>query len=193
MYGKLAQNPEFNSHAIIDVSELDNYISKYDVIDTIELSRMSSSNITDDALDNVNGSNSLLITYNEKHNLPADSNKFRGKKNVSVSIASGITAYSRIFMSQFKNNPNFILLYTDTDSLFIIGDLDPEWIGKNLGQFKLEAEYEEIVFISPKFYGGITTDGEVVIKIKGFKNKISFEEMKSLLNKDKSLELNQEL
>jgi hypothetical protein len=29
--------------------------------------------------------------------------------NVSIGIASAITAYARIHMSQFKNNPNFIL------------------------------------------------------------------------------------
>lgn len=31
--------------------------------------------------------------------------------NVSIGIASAITAYARIHMSQFKNNPNFILFW----------------------------------------------------------------------------------
>jgi hypothetical protein len=39
--------------------------------------------------------------------------------NVSINIASAITAYARIHMSQFKNNPNFNLFYNDTDSIYI--------------------------------------------------------------------------
>jgi hypothetical protein len=39
--------------------------------------------------------------------------------NVSIGIASAITAYARIHMSQFKNNPKINLYYTDTDTLLI--------------------------------------------------------------------------
>jgi hypothetical protein len=39
--------------------------------------------------------------------------------NVSIGIASAITAYARIHMSQFKNNPDYNLYYTDTDSVYI--------------------------------------------------------------------------
>jgi hypothetical protein len=37
-------------------------------------------------------------------------------------------------MTDYKNNPNYKLLYTDTDSAFIIGELPQELIGKELGQ-----------------------------------------------------------
>lgn len=40
--------------------------------------------------------------------------------NISIGIAAAITAYARIFMSQFKNNPNFNLYYSDTDSAYIL-------------------------------------------------------------------------
>ena len=38
--------------------------------------------------------------------------------NNSIAIASAITAYARVFMSIFKNNPDFNLYYGDTDSAF---------------------------------------------------------------------------
>ena len=39
--------------------------------------------------------------------------------NVNIAIASAITAYARIHMSQFKNRDDFILYYSDTDSIYI--------------------------------------------------------------------------
>ena len=66
--------------------------------------------------------------------------------NNSVAIASAITAYSRVYMSVFKNNPNFKLYYSDTDSLFVDKYLNDELVGQELGQFKLENEFKEIVF-----------------------------------------------
>jgi hypothetical protein len=132
--------------------------------------------------------NTFLLSYS-----PKNSNEltFEDFKN-SISIASAITAYSRVFMSKFKNN---LLYYGDTDSAFIEGELDPSLIGKELGQFKLEYTFKEAVFFCfarPKIYAGITTDGRYICKIKGFKNSqdVPFETMKSLLNKDSSLSLN---
>ena len=39
--------------------------------------------------------------------------------NISIGIASAITAYSRIHMTQFKNNSDYNLYYSDTDSIYI--------------------------------------------------------------------------
>ena len=95
-------------------------------------------------------------------------------------------------MSRFKNNPAFILLYSDTDSAFIEGILPKEMIGPLLGQFKLENNFKEIVFLGPKIYSGITNTGKLITKIKGYKNAkdLSFDQIKSLLHKDSNLELN---
>ena len=57
---------------------------------------------------------------------------------------------------------------------------------------KLENVYNDICFLSPKVYGGITTQDKEIIKIKGYKNTpavIRFNEFKSLLIKDTTLNL----
>ena len=38
----------------------------------------------------------------------------------SIATASGITSYSRAFMSTFKNNHKFNVVYTDTDSIMSV-------------------------------------------------------------------------
>lgn len=72
------------------------------------------------------------------------------------------------------------LFYMDTDSTDFSYPLDPKFIGKGLGQMKLEHIFDDAVFFTPKVYGGITDNYEYV-KTKGLKNKIKFDELKTLL------------
>jgi hypothetical protein len=106
----------------------------------------------------------------------------------NVSLASAVTAYARIFMSEFKNNPNFRLFYTDTDSAFIDGELPEHLIGKELGQFQIENKYNKFIGLGPKVYGGITIENAEVIKAKGMINKPTFKELEILLNEHGYLE-----
>jgi hypothetical protein len=115
-----------------------------------------------------------------------------------VPIALSISAYARIHMSYFKTLSSVKLYYTDTDSIDIDKELDSSLIGSKLGQMKLEDVFKESVYIAPKVYGGIgekgsSYDKEIyeLVKAKGYKNRILFTEVKSLLNKDSVLELNQ--
>lgn len=109
-----------------------------------------------------------------------------------MSVASAITAYSRVFMSQYKNIPGFKILYTDTDCLFTEKPLDPKVMGNKLGQWKQENVFDKIVLLAPKVYGGVTTDGREITKVKGLKNKISFNQLEKLLKKDSSIKIDQE-
>ena len=95
---------------------------------------------------------------------------------VSISIASAVTAYSRVYMSQFKNNYMYNLYYSDTDSIFIDKYLPT---GNELGQFKLEYVLKEGLFLGPKIYAGITNDDKYICKIKGYKkpNEVSFNDL----------------
>lgn len=68
--------------------------------------------------------------------------------NVNIAIASAITAYGRIFMSKFKNNPEIILLYTDTDSIFILSPLSPDLVSDTaLGQMKFVGAFNSGIFL----------------------------------------------
>ena len=75
-------------------------------------------------------------------------------------------------MKEFKNNPNFNLYYTDTDSIVINHPLPDEMVGPELGQFKLEYEITDAIFLAPKVYGIITTDGEQILKVKGLTKEV---------------------
>jgi hypothetical protein len=178
LFGRFSLQYDLPEHLLLTDKEFKDLsmdrLGNIDLLDTIELSN-----------------NRLLYSILDKNkysNIEAD-DKF--SKDISISISAAITAYARIFMSKFKNNPNFILLYTDTDSLFIIGDLPEDLIGKELGQFKVEYNFKKLVILSPKVYGGILDDGTEIIKVKGLKkdsiNKyLTVDILESLLYKDTS-------
>jgi DNA polymerase type B, organellar and viral len=101
----------------------------------------------------------------------------------NVAVASAITAYSRIHMENLKKFcmvNNIKIFYFDTDSIFTDKPLPDFMVGKELGQLKLEYIFKEAVFLGPKIYAGVTTDNNYICKVKGFKNKVSFNDMKSL-------------
>ena len=107
--------------------------------------------------------------------------------NVSVSIAAAITAYSRIHMSQFKNNPKINLYYTDTDSIYTDSNLDESLISdNNLGSLKLENIVDKAIFLAPKLYCLITESEQFIHKVKGLKQEteIQFKDFENLLIKD---------
>ena len=91
---------------------------------------------------------------------------------VDINVASAITAGGRMWMSYFKNNPNFNLYYSDTDSAVIDKELPSFMVGGALGQFKLEYVVKRVVFLAPKVYGLITDNGEEIIKIKGMTHDV---------------------
>ena len=105
--------------------------------------------------------NKVLISY-------TNSNKISDSSlNVNISIGIATSSYAIIHMSKFKNNPNFNIYYSDTDSFYIDKPLDSKYIGRKLGQFKLEYIFTDAVFLAPKVYGGITEDGQEITKVKG--------------------------
>jgi len=111
--------------------------------------------------------------------------------NVSIGIAAAITAYARIHMSQFKNNSNFNLYYTDTDSIYIDKPLSDDLVNnKILGKMKLENVLTDAIFLAPKVYYLITESGEHIYKVKGLKHgvKLTLENFENLLFEDSLLE-----
>ena len=114
--------------------------------------------------------------------------------NVSIAIAAAITAYARIHMSQFKNNPKIRLYYTDTDSIYTDSDLDQFFIDdKILGKLKLEYICKEAIFLAPKVYCLLTVDNEIIYKAKGLKHEVelTISDFEYLLHKDTLLKKSQ--
>ena len=46
--------------------------------------------------------------------------------------------------------PEYTLYYSDTDSIDIDKPLPEEYVGNELGQFKLEDIFDEAVYLAPK-------------------------------------------
>ena len=87
-----------------------------------------------------------------------------------------VTSYARIFMNNIKliiiNNGGKIY-YTDTDSLVIdINSLQfiRQYIGNEIGKFKIEYYIKEGFFISNKTYCLVLENGQIIIKSKGVIN-----------------------
>jgi hypothetical protein len=111
----------------------------------------------------------------------------------NVSIALAITAYSRILMSSVKNNPNITLYYTDTDSAFTDEYLPADLVDpKKLGYWSLEDEYLYCIFIGPKTYGCLNTEGQSYSKVKGYNSKVSLADLDALLNENEVKHLSQD-
>jgi len=114
-------------------------------------------------------------------------------RNVSVSISAAITAYSRIHMSQFKNNPDINLYYTDTDSIYVDEDSKiPDNLISNtmLGKLKLEHICKRAIFLAPKVYCLDTEDSGIVYKVKGLNHDIelTYNDFEKLLLKKTTLQ-----
>jgi len=80
-----------------------------------------------------------LIVQSKNPKVELDTSLDNGNEvhNVNLSIAAAITAYAIIHMSQFKNNEDYILYYSDTDSAYISKRLLSNFIGNGLGLMNL--------------------------------------------------------
>lgn len=181
LYGRFGMDDNFIYCEIIPKKEYDKYEEKFNdsIIDITDL---------DD--------NYLVELKNPKVALDTELDNASEIHNINVAIASAITAYSRIHMSIFKNNPNFNLYYSDTDSAYIDKELDQSLVSNSeIGKMKLERVCDKAVFLAPKVYG-LLSDGKETIKVKGLTkegmNNINIEKLELLLIKDHLFELNQE-
>ncbi len=153
LYGRFAMDPHLLNHEI--VNKIDHSKPYEDIIE-------------------LNDNQYLITYYNEKQSQ---------SMNINIAIGLSVTAYARIIMSIFKKNPNLtgLLYYTDTDSIFCEKELPSNYIGIELGKMKLEHTLTRFIGLAPKVYGGIDINGIQFTKVKGLKNKITFEQLTNLL------------
>jgi hypothetical protein len=88
--------------------------------------------------------------------------------NINVAIASSITAYARIIMSKIKTEYSNNIYYSDTDSIDLDIKLPDKYLSDNLGDYKLENIFKEVVYIAPKVYAAISDKKEEYLIIKGY-------------------------
>lgn len=155
-YGRFGMNPVSSVHLIVNSDDkiFDNH-------------RINIKNIT--KLSNTQ----LQIEYQYK--IP----RYDSKINISIAIASMITSTARVHMSQYKNIEDIKLYYTDTDSIFIDTELSEEYVNNSLGSMKLEYIMKDAIFLAPKMYAGITTDGKEIVKTAGLDN-VSYDKIKKV-------------
>jgi hypothetical protein len=167
LYGRFAMKPIYTDQLFVNKEEFLKLAEKFSIIDWIDLK-----------------DNNFFISFINSKNFDKD-------LKISIGIASAVTAYSRLYMSKFKNNPDYNLYYTDTDSIFVDKDLNKNFLNNDIGKFKLEYIFKEAIFLGPKIYAGITEDNKYISKIKGYTKAkdISFNELKLLLNNNSSLKL----
>lgn len=170
LYGRFGMALDLESHNVIDDDKVDDFLEEYDYIsDIIPLNNRK-----------------CIISYYKNKNSESTS------KNVSIGIAAAITSYARIHMQKFLQSEDYNVYYTDTDSIVTDKPLNENYIGKALGQLKLEYSISKGVFLAPKVYSLISSEGKEVVKVKGFKEKtISFKLLEELLYSEKSQNLSQ--
>jgi hypothetical protein len=168
LYGRFGMDDRFTEVSIIHKDFLADFENKY--------------------LDNIK--NSIKLDEYYLIEFLSDINEMENDQsthNISIGIASAITAYSRMHMSQFKNNPKINLYYTDTDSIYTDSDIDDYLIDpKILGKLKLEYICNKAIFLAPKVYCLETFDNKLIYKVKGLKHEIelTMNDFETLLNKD---------
>ena len=152
LYGRFGMKPFVESTKFLKEDELEVYKKNYEI-----------RNI------NYIGNNFYSISGIKRSLNEKDLYKNSIDTETAIQIASAITAYSRIFMYDFKNIKDNECYYTDTDSIFVKNKLNDKYIGNNLGNFKLEYEIEEAIFIAPKVYYVKKLNGEEKVVLKSLK------------------------
>lgn len=159
LYGRFAIDPNLYKHKLITEDQLDKYALEYRIEDVDSL-----------------GNGKLLIRYYDEK--VVDYKPEYQVMNSSIAISAAVTAGARTYMNYFLSN--YDVYYTDTDSAYIKGKLDPKFVDDIIGQFKLEGVFDEVIFLASKVRGSTNSSGEET-RVKGLKSPISFSQLKSLL------------
>jgi len=172
LYGRFGMSTDFPTHKVITDAEFEKQIQgNIKIKDVIDL-----------------GNGLKIITTLPEVDFVKEMSKFYDDSpNVNVAIAASITSYARIFMADYLANPEYDIPYMDTDCLVMKKSID---IGVGLGNFSEDNHFKEAIFAGPKTYGGVLTNGNEVIKVKGYSKPIGWDIFKELNFKDKNIVLN---
>lgn len=154
LYGRFGMKIFIESTKFIDMSQVKKLKEKY-------------------IIRNVNylGNDLYTVSVIKKSNNDKDLYKNSIDTETAVQIASAVTAYSRMYMYNFKNIKGNECYYTDTDSIFVKNKIDDSLVNDDIGKFKLEYQIKEGFFIAPKVYMIVKNDDSNKVVVKGLKKK----------------------
>jgi hypothetical protein len=165
-YGRFGMKDDFNEIRIVNNETLSKLCDNIDISikDIIKLGKSKDEFI-------------IIINKNEKQKIISLFNNLNETHYINIPIATFVTSYSRIWMSQFKNNPLIKLFYTDTDSIFISTETIPDFLlnlidDKDLGKLKLEHNVIKAIFLAPKLYCFLTNENKLITKTRGLSHNI---------------------
>lgn len=88
-----------------------------------------------------------------------------------VYIGTAVNAIARrIIVGSIKKDPK-AWLYSDTDCKHVTRKIKDERIGKEMGEYKLEEHFKEVIYYKRKTYIGVRDDGSAKVVIAGLQKK----------------------
>lgn len=161
LFGRFGMKPFMSFHIIVDKSKVNSTVNKLGFNNVINVTEIG---------------NKSIISYKSM---------FSRTPLINMPIAATITTKARIHMTKFKNNPDILLYYTDTDSIYTNKILSEDMVhDTKIGFMKKEKTLTKFVAIGPKVYGGIDINGNEFTKVKGYKNPISVSQLELLLQEN---------
>ena len=176
LYGRFGMYDNFNEIRILDENSFN------DLVNNDKIAIQDIFNLDKDFI--------VQIKKNEYQELISSIDNFNENHNINIAMASFVTSYARIHMSQFKNNKDFRLYYTDTDSAVLAQPLPESFVDpKVLGKMKLEYIVRKGIFLAPKLYCLNTNNNELITKTRGLSHniKLQMEDFENLLFKDSEI------
>jgi hypothetical protein len=152
LYGYMGRDRAVLETILVNNNELKELMLKNIVQSVFEVPNCLNGEELYIVLINSNLNDQIFDNFNDFVKPHAFNNSFKKVKS-NVAISSAVTAYGRIHMAWFKQN--FKVLYSDTDSIFIIGKLPDYLIGNDIGLMKHELNgilIDEAIFLGNKKY-----------------------------------------
>lgn len=180
LYGKFGQKDIDNKIKIVSKDEATKILQGYHVS---YFASISDENVLIKYSSKLN--EKLRRIYSKEDKLIQLETNFKKERGVvsAVQISCAIAAYARLSINPFKNMNSNKLYYSDTDSLVLENKLSENIVGKELGQWKLEAIIKKGIFIRPKLYSYYTEDGSLKKVASGVdSNKLTYEDYEAMAN-----------
>ena len=109
----------------------------------------------------------IIIDIDDNGKITLDEQKSTGGISY-VYIGAAITSYARQYLIDHAKRCGSLWLYSDTDSVHLIGQNIPSFfkIGDGLGEWKIEKSWDEAIYYKSKMYGMIK-DGKTNLTLAG--------------------------